>query len=174
MRIRPSAKLTVIALTALLGLVPVIWLIFSYDPNPAFAEAIQSADKIVIRNGGFDCCGNDVDGQDTLLELTDPKFIAQFNNNIVFQRRTTLVHRSQCGCCGYPGIDWYAGGERIVLTGMQHGSAVRWAGFSTDEHLTEESSAWLNRFLRLRGVPDQQAVPIRVKLDSRVGLGSYQ
>ena len=55
--------------------------------------------------------------------------------------------RSLCACSGYPGMDWYRGKQRIALTSIQHGRAVRWEGFQGDAQLTQESGAWLVRWL---------------------------
>ena len=76
---------------------------------------IKGADRIVIRNGGHDCCGNDVDTQEVLAEITDSQGIEEISQNLTFQRRypSILPTVARCSCCGYPGIDWYRDGRRI-------------------------------------------------------------
>lgn len=134
------------------GVLFVGWLVFPRNPNRAFVKAIADSNRIVIRFGGSDCCGNDVDSQPVILEITDPDAIAEFNANIKFRRS---VSRSWCMCCGYPGIDWYRNGERIVLTSVQHGEAIRWSGFMCDEPLTDNSAEWLRSFFEKRGIPEE-------------------
>jgi len=147
-------KRRTIVIIAVLALAPALWIGFSKNPNPAFVAAVKNTDKIVIRNGGFDCCGNDVDSQKILFETSDPKLIAEINSHITFQRRTSLFTMSRCRCCGYPGIDWYKNDKRIALTGLQHGWAMRWSGFETDENLTYSSAAWFSKFLKQQGIPE--------------------
>lgn len=55
-------------------------------------------------------------------------------------------------CCGYPGIDWWKGGERVALTSVQHGLALRWGFFSDDYPFTDESSKALVQWLKDRGI----------------------
>lgn len=131
---------------------------YSTNPNIPFSSAITGIDKIVVRNGGHDCCNNDVDAQDVFVEITAPNDIANLLQNIDFKRRypPLLYAVGMCRCCGYPGIDYYRGGERVALTSVQHGFAIRWSGFETDEELTDHSIRWLAEFLRSHGVPEQQ------------------
>ena len=55
-------------------------------------------------------------------------------------------------CCGHPGIDWWKGGERLALTSMQHGQALRWNTFSDDYPFTAESAEALARWFEERGI----------------------
>lgn len=100
-----------------------------------FHAAIAEADRIVIRDGGFDCCTTNVDDEAVLLVLTNQADIAEFNGLIRF--RAPVM---KCKCCGYPGVDWWKGEERLALTSVQHGHALRWKGFSGDVDLTPASS----------------------------------
>ena len=92
-----------------------------------FKELTGTADRIVIREGGFDCCGKvgttEKDGK-WLLVITNAAEIAEFNALFEFTEDC-----GECMCCGYPGIDWYRKGKRITLTAMQHGHSLRWKGF---------------------------------------------
>lgn len=133
---------------------------FSFDPGVPLAMAIKEADRIVIRNGGHDCCGNDVDSQEIFVEITDAQVIEEFSQNFNFKRQypsmgTTV---SACSCCGYPGIDFYRDGKRIALTSIQHGTAVRWAGFDGDVNLSLKSAQWLASFLDSHKVPKTQPI----------------
>lgn len=119
-----------------------------------FHPAIARADKVIVRAGGFDCCGP-VDETNILFQVTDPEDVDRLRKHLVFVSRTTTnAFLETCLCCGGPGIDWYQGGRRMALTALQHGHAVRWRGFSTsrilgvrfgygDGPLTEESQQWL-------------------------------
>jgi hypothetical protein len=125
-----------------------------------YNEAIAGADKLVIRAGGFNCCG-DVSNNKVLLTVSDPQSLKDIKEHIVF-RNHTIKHSydESCMCCGYPGLDWYKGNHRIVLSSVQHGHAIRWKGFTSlrlfylfkvfygDAPLTEESAQWLNQWLK--------------------------
>lgn len=131
----------------------------SIDPNVPFVDATDGVDRIVIRSGGHDCCGNDVDSQLVFIEITEPAKVAEFSRHIRFKRRYPSLFGSvsRCRCCGYPGIDWYRGGKRVALTSIQHGSAVRWSDFGHyDEELTPQSMHWLSTFMRSNGIPETQ------------------
>ena len=107
-----------------------------------FHQAVAGADRIVVRDGGFDCC-DPVDGDKVLFEVTEPQEIREVQEHLRFERRQ-LGRR--CNCCGYPGVDWYRGGERIALTAVQHGHSLRWKRFPADARLTKESMEWLGKW----------------------------
>jgi hypothetical protein len=135
-----------------------------------FHPAIAKADKVVVRDGGFDCCGK-VDGDKILFTVTDPEEVKQVAAHLEFQSVTTTnsLYES-CMCCGSPGIDWYRDGRRIALTAVQHGHGIRWRGFATsrilgiqigygDGPLTKGSADWLVGWLAEHGVtgPKEEA-----------------
>ena len=132
----------------------ITWDYFTRQYRIRFKDAIATADRIVIRDGGFGCC-NPVDNHKILFDTSDPKTVALVRNNIVFELGSPA---SSCACCGYPGIDWYGGKQRLALTAVQHGKAIRWKGFPGDAVLTSESSAWLKRWLSAHGIdPDGES-----------------
>lgn len=118
-----------------------------------FKELTGTADRIVIREGGFDCCRKigttEKDGK-WLLVITNATEIAEFN--VLFDFKAEEC--GECMCCGYPGIDWYRKGKRIALTSMHHGFALRWKGFKAnggrhgDCHYTDESKVKLADWFR--------------------------
>lgn len=118
-----------------------------------FKELTGTADRIVIREGGFDCCGKvgttEKDGK-WLLVITNATEIAEFNALFDFKAEDC----GECMCCGYPGIDWYRKGKRIALTAMQHGHSLRWKGFKSgsdkfgDCYYTDESKAKLTDWFK--------------------------
>ena len=136
--------------------------------DEAFHSAVQDADRIVIRRGGFDCC-DPVDDDPVIFTVT---------GRIEVQRIASQIHVipivitnsgafGSCGCCGYPGIDWYRGRKRVALTSVQHGKNLRWNGFSTtrvlgytvgyvDAPLLTNSSTWLTNWLSAHGALDTQ------------------
>ena len=128
-----------------------------------FGPAIAAADRIVVRADGFDCCGP-VDETNILFVVTQPDEIAAVAKHIQFESRTTTNSLwESCMCCGSPGIDWYRGNERIVLTSIQHDHAIRWRGFSTmrilgfrvgygDGPLTKDSQVWLKGWFSSHGI----------------------
>ena len=117
-----------------------------------FKELTGTADRIVIREGGFDCCGKvgttEKDGK-RLLVITNAAEIVEFNALFDFTEDC-----GGCMCCGYPGIDWYRKGKRIALTAMQHGHSLRWRGFKSggdkfgDCYYTDESKAKLTDWFK--------------------------
>jgi hypothetical protein len=116
--------------------------------NDKFHKTIAEADRIVIRDGGFGCCRN-VDDAKIFFQIKDIMEIKKVYSKLKFQRQQYF---SACGCCGYPGIDWYKGDKRIALTALKHGKRLKWKGFSTPEALTDESSKWLVAWLVKHGV----------------------
>ena len=115
---------------------------------------ISRADRIEIRDGGFDCHWQS-HSQRALVVVTNAAEISAFNRMIRFEGRASLVG---CRCCGYPGIDWWRDGKRVALTSLQHGSAIRWDGFTGDRPLTKSAAKELRRWLEEHGVdPDGSA-----------------
>lgn len=144
-----------------------------YRYDGSFHRTIARADRIVVRAGGFDCCGS-VKDDSALFSLTDPSAVAEVAAHIQFEPLTiTNSFLESCLCCGYPGIDWYRGKKRIALTGMQHGRAIRWKGFTTahlfglaighgDLPLTTESQRWLKNWFEAHGVPSKETSSTRI------------
>ena len=112
-----------------------------------FFKTIAGADRIVIRDGGFDCCESieDIDKERVFVEITNAVEIAAFTSMIQFEDGPM---DPPCMCCGYPGIDWWKGGKRVALTALQHGEALRWRAFSGDCPFTKESSNALARWFK--------------------------
>lgn len=117
-----------------------------------FQNRVASTDRIVIRDGGFDCC-EPVAGQKVLVEITNKNEIDLVLKNIEFG---PVQPRTHCMCCGYPGIDWYRGRKRLALTAIQHGEALRWRDFPGDAWFTAESSLWLMRWLIGNGIKSEE------------------
>jgi hypothetical protein len=118
-----------------------------------FFKTVAEADRIVVRDGGFDCCVSEeaIDRQPTLAVLTNAADVAAFTAMIQFEDGP--AGGWQCMCCGHPGIDWWKGAERLALTSVQHGQALRWRTFSDDYPFTEESAAALARWFEAHSLP---------------------
>jgi len=116
--------------------------------NRHFHEVVAWADKIVVRKGGFDCCGS-VDNDAILFEIVDPVEIAQLREKIQIANDKPS---GGCLCCGYPGIDWYRNGRRIALTSVQHGHGLRWKRFPGDAYLTDDSQKSLQQWFIHHGM----------------------
>ena len=118
-----------------------------------FFKTVAEADRIVVRDGGFDCCVSEeaIDRQPTLAVLTNAADVAAFTAMIQFEDGP--AGGWQCMCCGHPGIDWWKGGERLALTSVQHGQALRWHTFSDDYPFTAESAAALARWFEAHSLP---------------------
>lgn len=114
-----------------------------------FTNLIATADKIVIRDGGYVCHGPKPDEQPVLLVVTNASEIAEFNARIKFSVRDGMW---RCSCCGHPGIDWWKDGRRIVLVSAQHGSALRWRDFPCDMPFTPDSVKALAEWFKDRGL----------------------
>lgn len=123
---------------------------WEYDGE--FQKLTALADKIVIRDGGYNCCGP-VDDQKVLVTITDPQEIKAFNDLFEFEPKQKW---GKCMCCGHPGSDWYAGDYRLALTAMQHGQALRWRDFPGDAALTAESAKKLAAWMQESKLPDPQ------------------
>jgi len=123
-----------------------------------FHAAIRHADRMVIRDGGFDCCRS-VDRDKVLATVTNKQELAAVYTNLQFETRQ---EEGSCECCGYPCLDWYRGTNRLALTGVQHGEALRWKGFPTDAELTTASRTWLRMWLKRRGIDTKASPTMRV------------
>ncbi len=112
-----------------------------------FFKTIAGANRIVILDGGFDCCVpiEAIDKERVFAVITNAVEIAAFTSMIRFEDGPMSP---PCMCCGYPGIDWWKGGERVALTALQHGEALRWRAFSGDCPFTKESSQAIARWFK--------------------------
>ena len=106
----------------------------------AFQAKIADADRVVIRKGGGGCHG-DPDKDDVLYVITNKTEIAEFGKMFRFSGGGMM-----CACCGYPGVDWWKGDKRLVLSAIHHGITLREDGASGDLLLLPFSrlalSAW--------------------------------
>lgn len=119
---------------------------WQYDGD--FHKVIEQADRVVVRDGGYTCCGP-VDKQAILLNITNRREIDELNRIVEFEPHQTS---DACMCCGYPGIDWYRGQKRVALTALHHGLALRWKKFPGDAQLTPRSSQAIVEWLAKRGI----------------------
>lgn len=93
-----------------------------------FDEAIREADRLVIRDGGFDEWG--LRPWPVLAVVTDPAELREVRAHIRFEPFTNEL-TGQCMCTGYPGLDWYKGTRALARVSVQHGMAIRWKRFGT-------------------------------------------
>ena len=89
----------------------------------AFQAEIADADRVVIRKGGGGCHG-DPDKDDVLYVITNKTELAEFGKMFRFSGSSM-----PCACCGYPGVDWWKGNKRLVLSAIHHGHALGVKGF---------------------------------------------
>ena len=102
-----------------------------FAPNTKFQAAMTEVDRIVILDGGYDCCNEKDDKQlPILVEITAPDEVEMFKKNMCFPN-DPIESADMCLCCGWPRISWYKGDTRIALTSVQHGIGLRWSKFST-------------------------------------------
>ncbi len=117
-----------------------------------FHAVIADADRIIVRDGGFGCCGP-VRDDPIIFVVTDAQEIKDLHANLVFEKKQGS---SFCLCCGRPGIDWYRGDEGLARTSVKHGSSIMWQGFDETAELTPDCAAWLNKWLLGHGVTKEQ------------------
>ncbi len=116
------------------------------EQNMRFRAKVESADRIVIRDGGGLCHSNP-DKEPVLYEITNKAEIAEFNS--MFRFCGTCP---ECMCCGYPGIDWWRDGKRIAISALHHGYALRVEGDSCDLHLCVNTGGLICKWLKDRGI----------------------
>lgn len=97
-----------------------------------FRAKVSSADRVVIRDGGF--CHGDPDREPSLYVITNKAEIVEFRKMFSFSG-----FRARCMCCGYPSVDWWKDDRRIVRSAIHHGLALRCTGFPGDIGLTSAS-----------------------------------
>ena len=127
---------------------------FDFVIIPVFRAAVCDADRIVIRDGGG-LCHSKPDEEPSLFEITNKAEIASFNEMFKFSGRTM-----PCCCCGYPGIDWWRDGRRVVVSALHHGHALRVEGFVGDLRLTVVSSQRIQKWLEDNcGLTEDEGIP---------------
>ena len=127
---------------------------FDFVIIPVFRAAVCDADRIVIRDGGG-LCHSKPDEEPSLFEITNKAEIASFNEMFKFSGRTM-----PCCCCGYPGIDWWRDGRRVVVSALHHGHALRVEGFVGDLRLTVVSSRRIQKWLEDNcGLTEDEGIP---------------
>ena len=89
--------------------------------NEVFQAKLAQCDKIVIRDDG-DVSQDEIDTQKVLMTITEPKEIDKFIKSIEF---SIFQRKGSCECMGWPGIDFYSGTERIMVTSVKHNKALR-------------------------------------------------
>ena len=137
-----------------------------------FDRILARADRLVVSDGGFDCCGDDDPGP-VLAEITDPIVLRNLARTLRFEDGVSSnSFDDSCMCCGNPRLDWYRGNRRIALTSLQHGRSLRWKGFTTasilgvrvgygDGPLTETSARLLGDVLTTATKCSFRVAPVR-------------
>lgn len=117
--------------------------------NMQFAKMAEKADRIVIRNGGYNCCRKNVDDQEILCVITNAAEIAEFNSLFKFRGGGSA---NFCMCCGYPGIDWWCGDKKLALTALKHRRSLWWDGIGGVAPLTIESAIKVQEWFACHGI----------------------
>jgi hypothetical protein len=139
-------KLLIISIAILILCIVALTYIRNYEGeiNEVFQTKLSQCDKIVIRDGG-NTCHDDIDTQKVLITITDPLEINKFIKSINF---SIFQNKSSCECCGWPGIDFYSGSERIMITSVQHNEALRTRIAPYDLKLTYGSKKFMENLTR--------------------------
>jgi len=121
------------------------------QPQTELTQALAGVDRIRVRSGGT--CHRDLASERTLFEEQDPARIAAVVRALRIDP-TAGDHR--CGCCGHPTLEFYRGGELVVILSYHHGRSVRWfEHWAWDRALTSTSARWLNQWLKDHGVESE-------------------
>jgi len=112
--------------------------------NGIFQSKLSLCDKIVVRDGGNTCHGN-IDTDEILLTITEPNEIKKFIKSIEF---SVFQRREACACCGWPGIDFYCGTERIMVTSVQHNKELRTPIAQYDLKLSRKTKKFMEGLTR--------------------------
>ncbi|MHC4547092.1 MAG: hypothetical protein ACYSYL_21705 [Planctomycetota bacterium] len=88
---------------------------------------------------------DDIDKHKILMVITDPKEIDKFTKSIEF---SIFQRQEACACCGWPGIDFYSGSERIMVTSVQHNKALRTPIAQYDLKLNSKSKKFMENLTR--------------------------
>lgn len=115
---------------------------FGITMNAHFVAMVKDADRIVIRDGGG-LCHSKPDKEPSLYEITNRAEIAEFNTMFQFSGISL-----PCKCCGYPGVDWWRDGKRIVVSALHHGTALRIEGKSFNWRLATSSGQCIDKWLK--------------------------
>ena len=159
------ATVVTVACSFIAGFIYSTW-IWMQPPqcDQMFHNAIATADKIVVRNGGFDW---DVEGTNKVLfVVTDRSEVQKLASRLHFKGDVVEAMRNSCLCDGWPGIDWYHGKRRIAVMSDQHEEAIRWRGFSPqilgfgvghgDGPLTDEAAQYLVDWFAEHGLTEMK------------------
>lgn len=115
--------------------------------NEVFQAKLTQCDKIVIRDGG-NVSHDDIDKQKVLMTITESSEIKEFIESIEF---SVFQEKGACECYGWPGIDFYCGTERIMVTSVQHNKALRTPIAQYDLELNRKSKKFMEGFTRRFG-----------------------
>lgn len=112
--------------------------------NEIFQAKLDQCDKIVIRDIG-NVSHVDIDKQKVLMTITEPTEIKEFIKSVEF---SVFQEKGVCDCYGWPGIDFYCGNERIMVTSVQHNIALRTPIAQYDLKLNRKSKKFMEGFTR--------------------------
>ncbi len=112
--------------------------------NGIFQAKLVNCDKIVIRDGG-NVSQEEIDKQKVFMTITEPSEIEEFIKSIEF---SVFQEKGACSCLGWPGIDFYCGTERIMVTSVQHNKALRTPIAQYDLELSRKSKKFMEGLTR--------------------------
>lgn len=112
--------------------------------NEVFQTKLAQCDKIIIRDGG-NIYQDGIDTQKVLMVITDPLEVNNFIKSIKF---SIFQKKGVCACYGWPGIDFYCGSERIMVTSVKHNLALSTPIANYDLKLTKKSQKFVENLTR--------------------------
>lgn len=164
----PMTRLLLTLLTVILavGCRPVESPEEAEDWTTPLHEALQGATRLHVRSGGT--CHRLTEEEKTLLDLRDPKQIAELVQGIQIDSSGSGFH---CMCCGNPTLEFYRDDVLMVSLGFHHGRSLRWADgkWAADALMTMDSADFLIEWLAdhgIRGPKDEIEESVRIQEES--------
>lgn len=125
----------------------------SKNSTETFKKKVEKVDKIIVRDGGNICCvtRESTLEQEIYITVTDKETIQKLIDSIEF---VDGKEKNSCLCCGHPGIDFYVGDKRVLLSSWKHGYGLFSGNFVFN--FTKESKKKVASWLIENKVPDKR------------------
>jgi len=123
--------------------------VVKYEWAADLRRVVADADRFIVRTGGT--CHRQYAKEKIIFETKKRPDMDELLSLIAIDEKKS---DSVCMCCGSPTMEFYKNGKLIAMVGIQHGSALRWAGWPADAVLTKESVKQFTEWLKVRGVKE--------------------
>lgn len=143
--------LGIAAMVAALVLLVLVYLTITTPNLITLGYYIKGADKVVVRSGGM--CHRNAKREKVLFTLTDEQAIRELWDGIKLEGGQ-FGKISMCMCCGNPTFEFYRGKKLLTSVSFHHSYNLRWAGWSSDAHLSVESSKYFKELFQKQGLTE--------------------